>query len=58
MLTYCFRLRVWVCRVVAALVGVFEVIPAVHASHAAFVVFDGERVAVVGGGGGGVLGRR
>ena len=39
--------------VVAALVGVFEVIPAVHASHAAFVAFDGERVAVVEGEGGG-----
>ena len=31
--------------VVSALVRVFEVIPAVHASHAAFVAFDGERVA-------------
>ena len=40
-------------RVVAALVRVFEVIPAVHASHAAFVAFDGERVAVVEGEGGG-----
>lgn len=39
--------------VVSALVGVFEVIPAVHASHAAFVAFDGERVAVVEGEGGG-----
>ena len=39
--------------VVAALVGVFEVVPAVHASHAAFVAFDGERVAVVEGEGGG-----
>lgn len=37
-------------RVVAALVGVFEVIPAVHASHAAF---DDERVTVVEGEGGG-----
>lgn len=41
------------CRVVAAFVRVFEVIPAVHASHAAFVAFDGERVAVVEGEGGG-----
>ena len=41
------------CGVVAALVGVFEVVPAVHASHAAFVAFDGERVAVVEGEGGG-----
>ena len=41
------------CRVVAAFVGVFEVIPAVHASHAAFVAFDGERVTVVEGEGGG-----
>ena len=40
-------------RVVAALVRVFEVIPAVHASHAAFVAFDGERVTVVEGEGGG-----
>lgn len=40
-------------RVVAALVGVFEVIPAVHASHAAFVACDGERVTVVEGEGGG-----
>ena len=39
--------------VVAALVGVFEVVPAVHASHAAFVAFDGERVTVVEGKGGG-----
>ena len=39
--------------VVAALVRVFEVIPAVHASHAAFVAFDGERVAVVEFQGGG-----
>ena len=39
--------------VVSALVGVFEMIPAVHASHAAFVAFDGERVAVVEGEGGG-----
>ena len=39
--------------VVASLVGVFEVIPAVHASHAAFVAFNGERVAVVEGEGGG-----
>lgn len=39
--------------VVAALVRVFEVVPAVHASHAAFVAFDGERVAVVEGEGGG-----
>ena len=39
--------------VVAALVGVFEMIPAVHASHAAFVAFDGERVAVVEFQGGG-----
>ena len=41
------------CRVVAALVGVFEVMPAVHASHAAFVACDGERVTVVEGKGGG-----
>ena len=41
------------CCVVAALVGVFEVVPAVHASHAAFVAFDGERVAVVEFQGGG-----
>lgn len=41
------------CRVVSALVRVFEVVPAVHASHAAFVAFDGERVAVVEGEGGG-----
>ena len=39
--------------VVAALVGVFEMIPAVHASHAAFVAFGGERVAVVEFQGGG-----
>ena len=39
--------------VVSALVGVFELIPAVHASHAAFVAFDGECVAVVEGEGGG-----
>ena len=39
--------------VVAALVGVFEVVPSVHASHAAFVAFDGERVAVVEFQGGG-----
>ena len=39
--------------VVSALVGVFEMIPAVHASHAAFVAFDGERVTVVEGEGGG-----
>lgn len=36
-----------------ALVRVFEVVPAVHASYAAFVAFDGERVAVVEGEGGG-----
>lgn len=40
-------------RVVAALVGVFEMIPAVHASHAAFVAFDGERVTACEGEGGG-----
>ena len=40
-------------RVVSALVRVFEVVPAVHVSHAAFVAFDGERVAVVEGEGGG-----
>ena len=39
--------------VVSALVGVFEVVPAVHAAHAAFVAFDGERVTVVKGEGGG-----
>ena len=39
--------------VVAALVRVFEVVPSVHASHAAFVAFGGERVAVVEGEGGG-----
>ena len=38
---------------VSALVGVFEVMPAVHVSHAAFVACDGERVAVVEGEGGG-----
>lgn len=36
-------------RVVSALVGVFEVVPSVHAPHAAFVAFDGERVAVIEG---------
>lgn len=41
------------CRVVAALVRVFEMVPSVHASHAAFVAFEGERVAVVEGEGGG-----
>lgn len=39
--------------VVAALVGVFEVVLAVHASHAAFVTFDGERVTACEGKGGG-----
>ena len=39
--------------VVSALVGVFEMIPAVHASHAAFVAFGGERVAACDGEGGG-----
>ena len=39
--------------VVSALVGVFEVVPAVHASHAVFVACGGERVAVVEGEGGG-----
>ena len=39
--------------VVSAFVGVFGMIPAVHASYAVFVVFDGERVAVVEGEGGG-----
>ena len=39
--------------VVSALVGVFEVVPVVHAAHAAFVAFDGERVTVVKGEGGG-----
>ena len=39
--------------VVSALVGVFEMMPVVHASHAVFVAFGGERVAVVEGEGGG-----
>ena len=38
---------------VAAIVGVFEVVPSVRAAHAAFVAFEGERVAVVEGEGGG-----
>ena len=42
-----------VCRVVAVLVRVFEVVSSVHASHAAFVVFDGVRVVVVECEGGG-----
>lgn len=39
--------------VVCVLVGVFEVVSVVRAAHAAFVVFDGECVAVVEGEGGG-----